>query len=98
MSPQAATKTVAADPDADHARRLHSKASCPPGKPLTLLAHAIARRVGRLLESDTEQLDLGDVLDEDDLAQAIEALRFSAPAERSEAGVPLSAFRKSACS
>ena len=39
---------------------------------LTQLAHTIARRVGRLLERegllerDTEQLDLGEVLDEDD--------------------------------
>ena len=39
---------------------------------LTQLAHTITRRVGRLrereglLERDTEQLDLGDVLDEDD--------------------------------
>ncbi|SOB75427.1 Putative transposase [Marinobacter sp. LV10R510-11A] len=33
---------------------------------LTQLAHTIARRVGQLLERDTEQLDLGKVLDEDD--------------------------------
>jgi len=39
---------------------------------LTQLAHTIARRVGRLLERegllerDTEQLDLGDAVDEDD--------------------------------
>ena len=39
---------------------------------LTHLAHTIARRVGRLLERegllerDTEQLDLSDVLDDDD--------------------------------
>nr|WP_197685636.1 hypothetical protein [Halomonas subglaciescola] len=34
--------------------------------PFPQLAHTIVRRVGRLLERDTEQLDLGEVLDEDD--------------------------------
>ena len=34
-----------------------------------------------LLERDTEQLDFSDVLDEEDRAQAMEALRLSAPAE-----------------
>ena len=34
-----------------------------------------------LLERDTEQLDFSDVLDEEDPAQAMEALRLSAPAE-----------------
>lgn len=54
---------------------------------LTQLAHTNARRVGRLLERqgllerDTEQLDLGEALDTDDPAQAMEALRFSASAE-----------------
>jgi rRNA maturation protein Nop10 len=44
----------------------------PTSAQLTQLAHTIARRVGRLLEreglleGDTEQLDLGDVLDEED--------------------------------
>ncbi len=44
---------------------------------LTQLAHTIARRIGRLLERegllerDTEQLDLGEVLDEDDPMPAL---------------------------
>ena len=49
----------------------------PTSAQLTQLAHTIARRVGRLLERegllerDTEQLDLGDVLDEDDPMPAL---------------------------
>ena len=59
----------------------------PTSAQLTQLAHTIARRVGRLLERegllerDTEQLDFSDVLEEEDPAQAMEALRLSAPAE-----------------
>ena len=59
----------------------------PTSAQLTQLAHTIARRVGRLLERegllerDTEQLDFSDVLDEEDPAQEVEALRLSAPAE-----------------
>ena len=53
----------------------------------TQLAHTIARRVGRLLERegllerDTEHLSFDSELFEDDPAQAMEALRLSAPAE-----------------
>jgi len=67
----------------------------PTSAQLTQLADTIARRVGRLLERegllerDTDQLDFSDVLEEEDPAQAMEALRFFASAERSEAGMPL---------
>jgi len=49
-----------------------SNGRAPTSAQLTQLAHTIARRVGRLLERegllerDTEQLDLGDAVDEDD--------------------------------
>jgi len=54
---------------------------------LTQLAHTIARRVGRLLERegllerDTEHLNFNSELFKEDPAQAMEALRLSAPAE-----------------
>ena len=59
----------------------------PTSAQLTQLAHTIARRVGRLLERegllerDTEHLNFDSELFEDDPAQAMEALRLSAPAE-----------------